>query len=102
VCNELPEPKPCPSWCTGVHDCITPDGECIHFSAPAILSVADSPLEVYIETYIERHAGDPPPGHITWDFHRAGSPSLTAREARSFITILDALIGQLEREDCAR
>jgi hypothetical protein len=64
--------------------------------------VADSPLEVYIETYVESHADDPPPGHITWDYHGAGTPSLTAREARSFITILDALIDQLERPDCAR
>jgi hypothetical protein len=100
--DELPEPKPCPSWCTGVHDCITPDGECIHTSVPAILIVADSPLEVYMEAYVESHMDDPPPGHITWDFHGAGSPSLTAREARSFVAILGTLIDQLKRADCAR
>jgi hypothetical protein len=101
MCGELPELKPCPSWCTGLHDCITPDGECIHTSSPAILIVAGSPLQVYIEAYVESCRDDPPPGQITWVYD-GGNPAMTAQEANSFTAILDKLIDQLKQADCAR
>jgi hypothetical protein len=53
---------------------------------------------VYIEAYVESRRDDPPPGQITWVFNGTSHPSLTAQEARSFITVLDKLIDQLGAE----
>jgi hypothetical protein len=93
--------KPCPRWCTGTHDLITPDGECVHGSSPAILVVNGGLLEVRIEAYVENAAVEPPPGQITWDFSGAETPSMTAAEARSFVTILSSLISELGKAERA-
>jgi hypothetical protein len=87
--------KPCPSWCTGTHDLITMYGECVHVSSPVPLVVGDECLEAYIETYVENDLQNPPPGHITWDFSGAETPSLTAREAEGLAAILGGLVQRL-------
>ena len=93
--------KPCPSWCTGTHDLITPGGECIHASSPVTLMVGDEPMRVYIETYVACCAQEPPPGQITWDFSGT-APSMTAQEAESFVAILGGLINLLAKAKIGR
>jgi hypothetical protein len=94
--------KPCPSWCTGTHDLITPYGECVHATSPVPLMVGDEVMRVYIETYVGGGFQDPPPCQITWDFSGAATPSLAAHEAQGLVAILGGLINRLAKASYAQ
>jgi hypothetical protein len=93
--------KPCPTWCTGTHDLITPYGECVHATAPVPLMVGDEVMQIYIESYAANGCQDPLPGEITWDFTGAATPSLSAREAQGLVAIFGGLINRLAKASYA-
>jgi hypothetical protein len=83
-------PKPCPPWCTGVHDLpLYPDEGFHHYGPEVAMTVAHSPyfdqpipLQVLLKSWVPLLTAEPGPPFIEVCVDREPGPELTPAQAR--------------------